>query len=226
MIKQITPAQLNDEMKSCYEGWLEYFKKAVDSQPFVPYTDFQGEDKNMLALRSKENFISWFGQPPGLPQQPYRDECFYARELTWLSMWCQPKTVVEFGTNKGISSLILASLNAQATVHSVDIRDEVPMAKHCPNIIFYHEDSKNFKMDEVNLCFVDGDHSKDAVWNDSLRAWANRPQEGRWVIIWHDYMDSEEMRGLKMAIHRFSGLVRKVVYKFEDSATVWMTNED
>ncbi len=234
MIKLITPEQLRPDMKLCYDGWLDYFKKSIDSQLFVPYTDFHGEDKNLLAWRSKEDFISWYGRPPGKIAEPYRDDCFYTRELTWLSMWCQPKTVVEFGTDKGIGTFILKRMNPNAMIYTVDINDKVKMpgdqyvetgffALDERNIVFERQDSKNFKQTDVQLCFIDGDHSQDAVWNDSLRAWANRPNEGRWVIIWHDYREgSDDFGGLRMAINRFSDLVRKKVCKFEDSSTVWM----
>lgn len=238
MVKEITPDQLPPDQKKAFDNWLGYFRNTVDSQPFYP-ADFQGEDKNMLALRSKEEFISWYGQPPGKVQEPYRDECFYTRELTWLSSWCQPEKVVEFGTDKGIGTLILSLLNPSARIHTIDNRPKIPMppndgrvepgifARKRKNAQFWMGDSKHFQMDGmVGLCFIDGDHSQEGVWNDSLRAWSNRNMGGRWAIIWHDYRETDEMRGLKMAINRFSDLVRKRVYKFSDSATVWITSED
>lgn len=236
MIKQITPEQLPVDVLKAYEGWQDNFKKSIDSDEFIPYTQYEGEDKNLLALRSKEEFMSWYGQSPGKIGEPYRDNGFYVRELTWLSMWANPRTVVEFGTDKGIGTFILKRLNPQSTLYTVDISLKVQMPPNDQrvdagffallnklNAVFVHANSKNFEcIDPVDFCFIDGDHSKDKVWQDSLRAWANRSKNGRWVIVWHDFRDEEAFAGLKISVHRFSDLVRKKVYKFEDSATAWM----
>ena len=235
MVKTIKPEQLPTDQKAAYDGWLEYFDQAINSQPFVP-SSYLGEDKNLLAFRSKEAFISWYGQPPG--NEPYRDDGFYTRELTWLSAWCKPKIVAEFGSDKGIGTFILSRLNPDAEVHTIDNRDLVPMppadqrvragffALPCRNAYFHVGNSKNFAMSHTDFCFIDGDHSEQGVWNDSLRAWINRNEGNRWVIVWHDYRNTEEMAGLRAAIFRFSNFVRKKVYRFEDSSTVFMTSED
>lgn len=235
MVKQIDPNKLPLEMKAAFDLWQDYFGKAISSRPFFSYP-FLDEDKNLRAFRSKQDFISWYGQPPG--NEPYRDDGFYTRELTWLSMWCQPKKVVEFGSDKGIGTFILSRLNPDAYVHTIDNRSQIPMppndsrvpagyfAKECKNVTFHHGDSKEFSLYGVDLCFIDGDHSQEGVWYDSLRAWQNRTRDGRWVIAWHDYRDTEEMAGLKAAINHFSDFVRKRVYKFADSSTVFMLSED
>ena len=235
MIKEITPEQLPPEMKKAYDNWLSYFTESVNTLFFKPYTDYQGEDKNIMAWRSKADFISWYGQPPG--SEPYRDNGFYVRELTWLSMWCNPKIVVEMGTDKGIGTFLLSRLNPQATIHTVDNKSEVLMpgdrkvetglfAKENDfNIKFHTGESDQLDIADVDLCFIDGDHSKHGVWQDSLRAWANR-SKGDWAIIWHDYREGEDFTGLKIAINRFTDLVRKKVYKFTDSSTVWMVSDE
>jgi len=222
-------------MKKAYNGWLPYFKESVNALSFNPYTEYEGEDKNLLAWRSKEDFISWYGQPPG--SDTYRDDGFYVRELSWLSMWCKPKTVVEFGTDKGIGTFILSRLNPQAAICTIENRSKVLMpddsrvepgflAKNNElNIIFYQKDSKDFSCYDAGICFIDGDHSREAVYNDSLRAWKNRRNYSRWVIVWHDYREGQVFMELKIAINRFANLVQKQVYKFKDSSTVWMTNE-
>lgn len=238
MIKELSPHQLPEDQKKAYDNWLSYFTDSINALSFKPYIDFKGEDKNILAWQSKEAFISWYGQSPGIEAQPYRDNGFYVRELTWLSMWCSPKTVVEMGTDKGIGTFLLSRLNPQATIHTVDNKPEVFMpgdlkvetglfAKQNDfNMSFHIGQSDQLTIEDVDLCFIDGDHSKHSVWQDSLRAWANRPKQGRWVMIWHDYRDGEDFVGLKIAINRFSDVVRKKVYKLMDSTTVWMTNDD
>lgn len=234
MVEEINPDRLPPDQKKAFDGWLDSFKEAFSSKPFYPYL-FDREDKNLTAFGSKEAFISWYGQPPG--NEPYRDDGFYPRELTWLSMWCRPKKIVEFGTDKGIGSLMLSRLNPDAIIHTIDIMQEVPMpgdghvetgffARSCENVHFCTGNSKNFEMDGVDLCFIDGDHSADGVWGDSVRAWMNRSAGERWAIIWHDYRNHHDMAGLKAAIWRFSNLVRKKVYKFADSSTVFMTSGD
>ena len=236
MINEITPDQLPDDMKAAFDEWHTYFVESVNALSFKPYTGYSGEDKNLLAWRSKEEFIAWYGQPPG--NEPYRDNGFYTRELSWLSLWCNPKIVLEIGTDKGIGTFLLSRLDSQALIHTLDIKPTVKMPDDSDietgyfakenqfNIIFEQMDSKDYKLADVDLCFIDGDHSKEAVWNDSLAAWWNRHKARRWVIVWHDYRDGEEFRGLKTSIHRFSQTVaRKPVFKLTDSATVWMTNE-
>lgn len=235
MIKEIEPRDLpSNSMKIAYMYWKNHFKNAIETKNFVPYLDYQGEDKNMNALKSKEAFIEWFAQPPG--DEPYRDDGFYVRELSWLSKWCNPKKVVEFGTDKGLGTFILSRLNPQASVDTTDIRHKVPMpdnseklagffAAQCSNVFQYNGDSSLLEFKDVDFCFIDGDHSQDAVWEDSLRAWGNRNKNGRWVIVWHDYREGHGFTGLKMAINRFSDLVRMRVYKFKDSSTVWMTSD-
>ena len=99
-------------------------------------------------------------------------------------------------------------------------------ARGCKNVDFWLADSRRFEADGVDFCFIDGDHSQEGVWYDSLRAWQNRTRDGRWVIAWHDYRDTEEMAGLRAAIHNFSVFVRKRVYRFADSSTVFMLSED
>lgn len=237
MVKEIDPDRLPPDQKKAFDNWHAFFSAAVASGPFSPYDDFQGEDKNILALRSLPEFLSWYGQPPGPIQHPYRDECFYTRELSWLSAWCSPEVVVEFGTDKGVGTFILSRLNPKATVYTVDISDSSRLPdgskaecglfakRNHQNIVFVRQDSKHYRSTSVDLCFIDGDHSEEGVWEDSVRAWMNRSGEKRWAIIWHDYREADEMRGLKRSIHKFSDLVRKHVYKFKDSATVWMTSE-
>lgn len=234
MIKEITPAQLSSDMKQAYDNWLDYFTSYINQSSFIPFKEFQGEDKNILSWQSKEDYIKWLGQPPGYVGEPYRDDCFYTRELTWLSDWCQPSIVVEIGTDKGMGTFLLDRLNPEAKIYTIDIVDYAYMPPD--NIVEIGLFSKlnqcdilYFKVKPIvsaNLIFIDGDHSEDAVWEDSLWAWKHIDKSKRWAIIWHDARQgSEEFTGLLRAIHKFSDYTRNKIYKFADSSTVWMTRE-
>ena len=127
MIKEITPDQVSPDMKKAFDNWLAYFTESINAMGFNPFKGYQGEDKNLLAWRSKEEFISWYGQPPG--SEPYRDDGFYVRELTWLSLWCHPKRVLEIGTDKDHVHFLVQSLpsysptNIIQTIKSITARE-------------------------------------------------------------------------------------------------------
>src|SRR3990170_4815753 len=72
MIKEITPDQLSPDMRIQYEEWLNHFPIRILARPFMPYFDYQGEDKNILSWQSKKAYIMWWGQSPG--NEPYRHD--------------------------------------------------------------------------------------------------------------------------------------------------------
>ena len=88
-----------------------------------------------------------------------------------LSLLFKPKVVVEFGVNLGWTSLLLSKLNPEADVHGIDISETVWFDKDYPigwacllhepkNYTLHIMDSSKFEMTgQVDLCFVDGDHS-------------------------------------------------------------------
>lgn len=234
MKEEITSDQLLPDRKKAYDNWLNYFTSCVQETPFVPFTDFEGEDKNILSWRSKENYIEWWAQPPGIINQPYRDDCFYTRELTWLSEWCKPEIVIEIGTDKGMGTFLLDRLNPQAEIYTVDIADHAYMPGDQQVEIGFFSKLNQCQVYYVkekpdicpNLIFVDGDHSETAVWEDSLWAWEHVNKLKRWAIVWHDArQDSEEFMGLLRSINKFSDHIGKSIYKFADSSTVWLTGE-
>ena len=231
MIKLITPEQLPLDMKRWHDKWQEYFKANTELMPFIPYTAYQGEDKNLLSWRSKEDYIRWWGQPPG--NEPYRDDGFYTRELTWLSKWCEPSQIVEIGTDKGMGTFLLDKLNENAEIYTVDIQDYVSLpsdkkveigffSKLNQCQVYYMREKPEIR---PNLVFIDGDHSEAAVWEDSIWAWQHINRLYRWAIIWHDFRQDGKHDGLLRAVNRFSNYARKKIYKFADSSTVWMTGE-
>lgn len=232
MIKEITPEQLSSDMKHAYDNWHGYFTSCIEKSPFIPFKEFQGEDKNLLSWRYVDNYIRWWGQSPG--NEPYRDDGFYTRELTWLSEWCKPSVVVEIGTDKGMGTFLLDRLNPHAEIYTVDIADHSYMPpdkkveigffsklNEC-QVYYVKEKPKNMP----NLVFIDGDHSEASVWEDTLWAWKHIDRTRKWAIVWHDARQGqEEFTGLLRSIHRFSDHIRRKVYKFADSSTVWITGE-
>ena len=133
-----------------------------------------------------------------------------------------------------MGTFLLDRLNPQAKIYTIDIADHAYMPSDKKvEIGFFSKlnqcDILYFKVKPIvsaNLIFIDGDHSENAVWEDSLWAWKHINQSKRWTIIWHDARQgNEEFRGLLMALNRFSDYTRKKIYKFSDSSTVWMTGE-
>ena len=232
MIKEITPAQLSIDQKNAYDNWHGNFVSKIKNQSFIPFIDYKGEDKNLLSWRSQDDYIIWWAQSPG--SEPYRDNGFYTRELTWLSQWCDPRIVVEIGTDKGMGTILLDRLNYPAETYTVDIAEHAYMppdrqveigffSKLNECQVYYLKVKPEVK---ANLIFIDGDHSESAVWEDSLWAWNHIDKSKRWAVIWHDARQgNEEFGGLLRAIHRFSDMTRKRIYKFADSSTVFMTGE-
>lgn len=214
--------------------WLEYFHDCVDRFNFVPWRWDYSEDANLCAFASKEQFKQWYGQEPGpwhkwgVPS--YRDESFYVRELTTMSMLLRPKRIVEFGTSLGIGTLLLRILNPTAgiwtidnaaTVRLSDGRDvEIGYLAKLQNISvhFVNSRSADFALDNVDLCFIDGDHSYEGVTADQERAWANRNPE-RGVIAWHDH--NERHPGTLRAVSEFTASKRLLLQSRSDSCTVW-----
>lgn len=219
---------------------IEYLRTMLESALFAP-VPFYGEDRNLCAFNSHKQLVEWYCQPPGVVDQPYRDRAFYPRELAHLSRTVRPRTIVEFGTNLGIGTCLLAWLNPQAELTTVDIREHtqlygVPvtvkighLARHqklrCDYVTRWN--SCNYKADSrggVNLCFIDADHNYEAVLADSHRAWANRSRGRPWCIIWHDHNDRHP--GVVQAVAEFCALVGVKLQSRPDSDTVWIQGDE
>ena len=209
--------------------WQEYFLTRLEQFDFKPWP-FYGDDKNLLAFGSKEEFASWYCQPPGQVGEPYRDESFYPREFTNLSRLVCPKKIVEFGTSLGIGTLILRILNPDAELITVDNRT----MQYIPGNIevvtgllaihegikasFVHGKSWEFATANVELCFIDADHSYEGVAADNERAWKNRNPE-RGAIFWHDH--NNRHLGVMRAVKEFVERHQLTLKATSDSAIVW-----
>src|SRR4051812_16302905 len=145
---------------------LDYLRQRLLEAKFIPYS-WDEEDKNIGAFRSREEFIEWYCQPPGVVNQPYRDRAFYTRELAALSRLVQPRTVVEFGTSLGIGTCLLRWLNPTAHLTTVDVNSVTYMpgdrkveighlAKHqgfeCNYVL---GPSYDHEAPDTDLCFID-----------------------------------------------------------------------
>ena len=215
-------------------NWLDYFRMCASKFDFVLWQwDYDG-DMNLRAFASKAAFTAWFGQPPGpwhvhgVPS--HRDESFYTRELATVSMLVRPKRVVEFGTALGIGAILLQLLNPDAEVTTVDIADTMRLPDQRfadigylaiiqdTGINFIRCDSVKYVEENVDLCFIDGDHSYAGASADTARAWANRNPE-RGAIVWHDH--NERHPGVLRAVAEFEYDNGLPVNREPDSATVW-----
>lgn len=195
----------------------------------IPFK-WDGEDKNIQAFASTEAFVAWFSQGPGEEGQPYRDRGFYTRELDAISKAVRPKKIVEFGTSLGIGTCLLHWMNPDAKLITVDIATATYMpgdvrvrigllAKHNFIPCYYAcMPSSEYADTDVDLCFIDGDHSYAAVKLDSERAWGNKSSD--YAIVWHDYNDRHP--GVVQAVNEFCDSKGKMLHVLSDSDTVWI----
>ncbi len=211
---------------------LEFLRGQLEKANLIPYS-WEGEDKNLGAFRSKGELVEWYSQPPGVVNQPYRDRAFYTRELAMLSRMIGPRTIEEFGTSLGIGTCLLHWLNPNADLVTVDVNTEtflpgdvrVPMgylAKYqripARFVTGRSWDFADVSRHGVDLCFIDAEHTYDAVLNDSDRAWHNRSM--RFAIAWHDYNDRHP--GVVAAVDEFCEEQRMELHVLPDSDTVWI----
>lgn len=189
-------------------------------------------DQNLVAFRSQRDVIDWYGQPPAPDGTPYRDRGFYVRELAHLSRIIRPRTIVEFGTSLGIGTCLLRWLNPAATLISVDIArtTSLPNGHMVPigwlaqlqGIVYTQRiaDSATYAHPHVDFCFIDGDHTYDAVSADSARAWENRSHDHPWAIAWHDH--NARHPGVQQAVAEFCAAQGLSLRSRDDSDTVWV----
>lgn len=130
--------------------------------------------------------------------------------ISQLVAFFSPQTLFEFGTFNGRTTLHLA-LNApdQAVVYTIDIKKgqfefgaDTPFFTNMQvgecflessvekKIVMLTGDSKRFDFTQFNnsidFILIDGDHSYDAVMNDSKIAFQMVNPGG--LIVWHDYL--------------------------------------
>ncbi len=208
---------------------IEYFKRCCDEYKGFVGREFTCEDLNLVAFHSLDTFRNWYGQEPGPVGGSYRDEGFYTRELARASMEARPQRILEIGTSIGIGTLLLRILNPEASIISIDNREMIPAGdgneypagflaltngSHHTQII---GDSKAQKFGNVDLIFIDGDHSEEGVWQDSLNAltWAS-PNS---AIIWHDFNDRHP--GVIRSVNQFCCEKGLLLNSPDDSSTAW-----
>jgi hypothetical protein len=210
---------------------LAFFREQMASVT-VASTVLDETDKNLAAFRSTRDFIDWYGQPPAPDGTHYRDRAFYVRELAYLSRTIQPRTIVEVGTSLGIGTCLLHWLNPAAQLISVDIARMtfLPNGQSVPigwlaklQGLAYTQriaDSATYAHPNVDFCFIDGDHTEDAVWLDSERAWANKSADHPWAIAWHDH--NERHPGVLKAVADRCAAWGVALQSRPDSDTVWI----
>lgn len=162
--------------------WQSFFVDRVKSTPFIPVTRKMEYCVTLEAHTSLEKYIDFY--------------CLKGAGRFWavISMVMQPKVIVEFGTANGATTNLLAKLNPQAIVHSLDHIGNAGsagapsgfLAKDAENVNLIIGDSKLFECKDVDVCYIDGNHSRESVIVDSERAWENKNFEGDWCIIWDD----------------------------------------
>lgn len=216
MIRKISKEQLPEEMKPFFEVWKELFLKWMGKFNFVPFL-FDGEDKNLKALGDKSDFLEWYCFHPEFPE-PYRDYGFYVRELTYLSKFMDPKVIVELGTNRGIGTYILQGLNPYSKLYTVDIKSDSGHFSKSNDVPCTYITGLSWETrlpEKFNFCFIDADHSEEAVLKDSEWAWNNKAND--FMIVWHDVNNSEVIKG----INRFCEIHNIDVLSLGDSHTAW-----
>ncbi len=171
--------------------WQEYFVKQVSSQPFAEIPPWQN-DKELIAHSSIDRFIDYY--------------CYSGSAHFWtiLSMLIKPKVIVEFGTAMGIRTRLFARLNPEAVVHSIDKNTNAGtsdaksgyVAEREENVKLYIGNSNELVIENVDLCYVDANHSSEFVYQDSHRAWSNKSKDRSWAIVWDDYHLESVKRGL------------------------------
>jgi len=126
--------------------------------------------------------------------------CYGSIASVCLSLAYKPKTIVEMGVFSGHTSFLLCRANPDARVYGVD-RVSIMWGTLLPtgytvmlhgvnNFTLHIGESSEFKVDNVDLCYIDACHTGDAPYKDSLRAWENRNKNGDWCIAWDDYHPS------------------------------------
>jgi hypothetical protein len=228
MLYTINKEELPKDLLPYFFTWEVLFLSKMQGLK-INSINWAGEDKNLKAFNSPEEYIRWFGEHPSEPV-PYKNFGFYARELTALSHFIQPKVIVELGTNYGAGTFMLEKLNPQSKIYTVDCSDFHPAPENntFPNGMLAIKNNSTAKFikgvswetvlpEKFNMCFIDADHSEEAVTKDSIWAWENRAEEN--IIIWHDVF--EECPGTVRAVIRFSKSAGADIFKLKDSHCAW-----
>jgi hypothetical protein len=214
---------------------LAYLRKCLEGVRLLTYW-WDGEDRNIRAFTSKAELVEWYVQEPGVDGEPYRDRGFYTRELAHVSRIVKPRTIVEFGTSLGIGTCLLRWLNPLARLITVDSSIYCYMpgdiqvytgrlsAAQDIDCTYITGNSWDYECKDVDLCFIDADHSYEAVVKDSVRSWENRSHNHKWAIVWHDY--NQRHPGVMQAVAEFCEWAQLTLQSRIDSDTVWVMGDN
>lgn len=135
--------------------------------------------------------------------------------LELLTQEYKPKTIYEVGTNRGHTTLWFARLLPDVKIWTIDVgrvynilpdptvigiefRDK-PEASRIEQLRGDSQDAdfvyNHIPHDSVDLCFIDGTHTNEAVFKDSVITYPLMSPIG--VMVWHDATGDEMTRGIK-----------------------------
>lgn len=171
------------------EPWQLFAEKRIKQSKFVPYTlDFDRQSPEMIAHMSLEAYLDYYVRRPGGGAKPW----------ALLTLRHKPEVIVEFGSALGIRTNLIAKLNPKATFHTVEIQNPYPASNYrlppaymaaINDLPILAHSCRSFDLNiagNVNLCFIDADHSTESVVKDSEWAFAKK-DDGNWRIVWDDY---------------------------------------
>lgn len=175
------------ESGSDLKGWQVYLRSKFPRASYRPIPDYARYMSALWRFATYEHLATDTVVHNGT-QMP-----------TLLSMVYQPKIVVEFGVDGGMTTMLLCKLNPDARVYAVDKyskkRDaDVPIGFYalmqgCDNLTVHIQPAQDFVLPNVELCFIDDEHIGDAPYLSSWRAWKNKHPDN-WCIAWDDYHPS------------------------------------
>ncbi len=158
------------------------------------------------------------------------EEVLYGNEFVQLServLLCHlaaecTGNILEIGCNKGITTRMLALNNPYKIIYGVDYVEEntgdlQQAAEKPPEIAMYARDLKNVVLldldsrklnydllfQNVELIFLDGNHTYDFVKIDSEKALSYMKKRGSGTIIWHDYWKPQPWIGVMDYVDQF-----------------------
>lgn len=184
------------------KDWQKFFIEQLDKVPFIPSQVSSDASLEIKAHLSKEAYLNYY--------------CYSgaASSFALLSMLYKPKKIVEAGTGWGIRTALLARLNPEAMIYSIELAKDMGgyppglVARHLSNVTLIEGDSREYELSNVELCFIDADHSTESVIADSRRAFTNRNVDN-WCIVWDDYPLSTVKDGV-------DAFVNEVGYPLQD----------
>jgi len=134
--------------------------------------------------------------------------------LALLASYLKPQLIVEIGTQRGGTTLLLTeNAGSETRTMTLDILspDEYPEigsafrgTKWEKQINLFHNDSLTFDWSPyqgiVDIVYVDGCHEYDYVWADTKTALSLRSKKG--IILWHDFPSANGVRRCLMEVSK------------------------